>query len=249
MRTLILIFTLPLLLLITSCVTEPKVNLNTPEGLFKLGEFYQKQERYEEAINQFKTLSNKHPYSKLSIESELRIADCHYKKEDFLEAYNAYKIFKELHPKHPAMDYVTYHAAESLRQELPSTVDRDLSSATQAINYYEELTVAYPQSQYTKDAKEKRFKLIQMLADKELYIADFYFKQKKFTGSLTRYELFLQSFPQNQRVPYALFQAAYSAKKLDIPDKVVQHIQRLVKEYPTTSEAARAKKEFASAAR
>jgi outer membrane protein assembly factor BamD len=235
-------------LFLVSCVTEPKVNLNTPEGLFKLGDFYQKQERYEEAINQYKTLSNKHPYSKLSIEAELRVADCHFKKEDFLEAYSAYKTFKELHPKHPMMDYVTYYAAESLREELPSTVDRDLTSASQAINYYEEITALYPTSKFAADSKEKRFKLIQMLADKELYIADFYFKQEKYLGALTRYELFLQSFPLNQKVPYGLLRAALSAKYAKLPERAAAHVQKLISEHPQSSEASTAKKEFSGVA-
>lgn len=238
-----------LLCAIAACVTEPKVNLNTPEGLFKLGDFYQKQERYEEAINQYKTLSNKHPYSKLAIEAELRVADCHYKKEDYIEAYSAFKTFKELHPKHPMMDYVTYHAAESLREDLPTTVDRDLTSASQAINYYEELLAVYPQSKYAADAKEKRFKLIQMLADKELYIADFYFKQKKYLGALTRYELFLQSFPQNKRVPYGLLRAAQSALLAKLPDRLSTHLRRLTAEHPSSPEAITAKKEFPNVAR
>ena len=225
-------------------MTEPKVDLNTAEGLFKLGDFYQKQERYEEAITQFKTLSNKHPYNKLAIEAELRVSDCYYKKEDFVEAYNAYKTFKELHPKHAKMDYVTYFAAEALREELPSTVDRDLSSASQAINYYDEILAVYPDSTYAPQAKEKRAKLVQMLADKELYIADFYFKQGKYLGALTRYELFLQSFPQNKRVPYALLRAALSAKQVEKPDRVTLHCQRLVSEFPKSSEATTAKKEF-----
>jgi outer membrane protein assembly factor BamD len=231
------------------CVTEPKVNLNTPEGLFKLGEFYQKQERYEEAITQYKTLANKHPYSKLAVEAELRVADCQFKQEDFVEAYAAYKTFKELHPKHPLMDYVTFRAAESLREDLPSTVDRDLTTASQAINYYDEILALYPSSKYAADAKERRFQLIQMLADKELYIADFYFKQEKYMGALSRYELFLQSFPQNKRVPYALLRASLAAKKANLPDRIMLHSQRLISEFPKSTEAATAKKEFPGVAR
>lgn len=234
---------------ITACVSEPKVNSNTPEGLLKLGNFYKKQERYEEAINQYKAITSKHPYSKLATEAELLIADCQYKKEDFIEAFNAYKTFKELHPKHPRIDYVAYHAAESLREQLPSTVDRDLTQATLAINFYEEIVTVYPQSQYAADAKEKRFKLIQMLADKELYIADFYYQQKKYVGALTRYEIFLQTFPQNSRVPYALLAAARSARDAGTPDKARAHVSRLVQEFPATEETRNARKEFPNVAR
>lgn len=229
---------------LVGCVTEPKVDPNTPEGLYKLAEFYRKQDRFDEAITQYKTLTNKHPYSKLAIESELKVGDCHFEKEEFAESFAAYKSFKELHPKHPAMDYVIFRAAESLREQLPSTVDRDLSQATTAISLYEELTISYPQSKYAKESGEKKLKLIQMLADKEIYIADFYFKQDKYISALTRYEMFLHTFPQNQKTPYVLLRAAYAARKAGVEDKIKLHAGRLISEFPATSEAKSAREEF-----
>lgn len=231
-------------LLNVGCVTEPKVNMNSAEGLFTLGEFYEKQDRYEEAINQYKALSNKFPYSKLSADAELHVADCYYKKEEFPEAFNSYKTFKELHPRHNRSDYVTYRAAESLREQLPSSVDRDLTSANQAISYYEEILNHYPQSQFATESKDKRFKLIQMLADKEIYVADFYFQQKKFMSALTRYEQFLQAYPQNQKVPHALYNAAYSAQQVDVADKVQLYKTQLIKNFPSSQEAQNAKRGF-----
>lgn len=231
-------------LLSTGCVTEPKVDLNTPEGIYKLAEFYRKQERYEEAITQYKALSNKHPYSKLAVEAELKVADCHYEKQEYAESFASYKSFKELHPKYPTTDYVIFRAAESLREQLPVTVDRDLSQATTAIGLYEELTVSYPQSKYAKESNEKKLKLIQMLADKEIYIADFYYQQGKYISALTRYETFLTTFPQNQKTPYVLLQAAYAARKVEVPDKIALHAGRLMSEFPSTPEAKDAKKDF-----
>ncbi len=239
-----LLFSFLILLFLVSCVSEPKVNMNTPEGIYKLAEFYRKQDRFEEAIAQYKSLSNKHPYSKLAIDAELRVADCHYDKEEFAEAFASYKSFKELHPRHPSVDYVVYRAAESLREQLPSTVDRDLSQATTAISLYDELLVNYPRSTHFNESKEKKLKLIQMLADKEIYVADFYFQQKKYISALTRYEMFLNTFPQNIKTPYVLLSAAQSAKKADVPDKVKVHAERLVSEFPSTDEAKTARKEF-----
>lgn len=243
MKQLLVLFAF-LTLFTVGCVTEPKIDPNTPEGLYKLAEFYRKQDRFEEAITQYKTVTNKHPYSKLAVEAELKVADCHYEKQEFAEAFASYKSFKELHPRHPNMDYVVYRAAESLREQLPSSVDRDLSQATTAISLYEELGITYPQSKYAKESGEKKLKLIQMLADKEIYIADFYYKQGKYISALTRYEMFLTTFPQNKQTPYALLRAAYSARKADVPDKIKLHAGRLMSEFPATSEAKTAREEF-----
>ncbi len=227
------------------CVTEPTVDMNTPEGIYKLAEFYRKQDRFEEAITQYKALSNKHPYSKLAVDAELKVGDCHYEKQEYAEAFSAYKAFKELHPKHRSIDYATYRAAESLREQLPTSVDRDLSQATTAIGLYEELSVNYPQSKYAKESNDKKLKLIQMLADKEIYIADFYFKQGKFTSALNRYEMFLTTFPQNIKTPYVLLRAAQSARKAsNAEDKIKLHASRLKSEFPNSPEAQDAKKDF-----
>jgi outer membrane protein assembly factor BamD len=242
-----LILTLLLALSLSGCVSEPKVNLNTPEGLYQMGEFYEKQERFEEAIQNFKALSNKFPYSKLATEAELAVAGVYYKKEEYIEAAAAYKTFKELHPRHPRIDFVTFSAAESIRQQLPSTVDRDLAQAPQAIAYYEEVIALYPNSPYVKEAKEKRLKLIQMLADKEIYIADFYYKQEKYISALSRSEQFLINFPQNSRVPHVLLRAARSADKAAVPDKIRQYVGQLVSTYPNSKEAQQAKSEFPNA--
>jgi outer membrane protein assembly factor BamD len=241
----LLIFTLA----VSACVSEPKVNLNTPEGLYQMGEFYEKQDRFDESIQNFKTLSNKFPYSKLATEAELAVAGVYFKKDEFIEAAAAYKTFKELHPKHAKIDFVTYSAAESIRQQLPSTVDKDLSQAPQAIAYYEEVLTLYPTSTYVKESKEKRLKLIQMLADKEIYIADFYYQQEKYISSLSRSEQFLVNFPQNERVPYILLRAAKAAEKAAVPDKIRQYVNQLVSTYPDSKEAKQARREFPNAAR
>lgn len=236
-------------LFISACVSEPNVDPNSAEGMFKLGKFYEEQERFEEAVQQYKALSNKFPYSKLATEAELHVADSYYKKDEFIEAAAAYKTFKELHPKHPQIDYVTYKAAESLREQLPSTVDRDLGVASQGIALYEELITLYPNSKYAPEAKEKRLKLNQMLADKEIYIADFYYKQEKYLSAITRYDLFLQSFSQNKRVPYVLLRAARSSEKIKEPEKLRQYVSQLISSFPQTDEAKQAKREFPNAAR
>lgn len=235
--------------LLVACVSEPDVDPNTPDGLLKLGEFYEQNDRYDEAVAQYKSISNKFPYSKLAAEAELKTADCYFKKDEYVEAAAAYRTFKELHPKHPKIDYATYSAAESIREQLPSTVDKDLAQAPQAIAYYNEIVTLYPTSPHAADSKEKRLKLIQMLADKELYIADFYYKQEKYTASLSRYSLFVQDYSQNQRVPYALYWAAKSAEKAGAKERIREFVSPLVSNYPNSPEAKDAKQEFPHAVR
>jgi outer membrane protein assembly factor BamD len=134
----------------TGCSSFNEIDTSTPEGSYKLAQKYDKDERYEEAIVEYTSLKNKHPYSKLATEAELRIADIHFKREEFIEAQNSYQVFKEMHPSHPQIDYVTYRLGLSFFNQLPGTIDRDLSVADRAILYFDEV-VHWPRKSTTSE--------------------------------------------------------------------------------------------------
>src|SRR5438132_955753 len=121
------------------CSSVQVADPNSAEGMFKIAEELEKDERFEESITKFNELRNKHPYSRYSTEAELRVADIHYKKEAFIESATAYQLFKDFHPKHPRSDYVTYKLAMSYFNQLPSTIDRDLGPAHKAIQFFSEV--------------------------------------------------------------------------------------------------------------
>ncbi|MBX9768849.1 MAG: outer membrane protein assembly factor BamD, partial [Bdellovibrionales bacterium] len=208
-----------IIILLAACSNYQIKDQGTPEGLFEYAEQLEKDDRYEEAIQKFQEVKNKHPYSKLATAAELRVADIYYKRETFIEAQAAYQIFKELHPRHPSADYVTFRLGMSYFMQLPSTIDRDLGQAHKAILYFEELARAYPQSQHVEEAAKKRGEARRMLADKELYIADFYLKREHFQSALPRYEKVLTLYPTEGVEPKALVGAGVAAARAGDLDK------------------------------
>jgi outer membrane protein assembly factor BamD len=219
---------------------------NTAEGAFALGEKFQKDERYEDAITQFNAVKNKHPYSKLATEAELHIADIHYDREDFIEAQNGYQSFKELHPTHPRIDYVTFRLGMSFFMQLPSTIDRDLQLATRAILYFDEVMTSYPGSQHAGDAKEYKDKAVTMLAQKENYIAHFYFIRDFYGSALERYEGLIKTYPGQSLIPEALYGAAISAFETKEFTKAKEYYDELIGQHPETSEANKARSKIGS---
>src|SRR5258708_1670449 len=99
-----LILLIGIFALLAGCSSTPEFDTSTPEGAYKLAEKYEKDERFEEAITQYTQVKNKHPYSKLATEAELRIAEIHFKREEYVESQNSYQVFKEMHPSHPQID-------------------------------------------------------------------------------------------------------------------------------------------------
>ncbi|MCB0363121.1 MAG: outer membrane protein assembly factor BamD [Bdellovibrionales bacterium] len=226
------------------CSTADKINADTPEGAFAIGNKFEKDERYEEAISQYNDVSNKFPYSSLALEAKLRIADIYFKRESYIEAQTSYEIFKEFHPRHPRIDYVTFQLALSYFHQLPDSIDRDLSIANKAIVYFDEVADSYSGSEFSQKAKEYKEKCLKMLADKELYIADFYFIRDQYLSSLGRFEDLLEKYPNLGYEPRALYGAAVSAHHLKDREKYNRYFNLLVAEYPDSTETKKIKTEL-----
>lgn len=229
---------------ITGCSSTDEIDTSTVEGMYKLGEKYEKDERYEEAISQFTTLKNKHPYSKLATEAELKIADIYFKREDYVEAQNEYQTFKEMHPSHVRIDYVTYQLGLSFFNQLPATSDRDLSVAERAILYLDEVMQSYPKSTHVKDAGEYKKKTLKMLAEKEEYIGNFYFIREKWESALGRYEGLLAKYPGMGFDAKALYAAAVSAHKMKDVAKTKTYYNKLMTQHKDSPEAEKARAEI-----
>lgn len=228
-------------LALSGCSTTEK-NSNTPEGAFAIAEEYDKNERFEEAIRRYNEVKNKFPYSNYATRSELAIADVYFKQESYPEAQVSYQMFKELHPTAPQSDYVQFRIGLSFFHQLPTSIDRDLTMANDAIYNFSELIKKYPNSVHAEEAKEKRTAVIKMLAEKEEYIANFYFIRKIWGSALLRYENVYNNFRGFGFDALALSRASISAKKLGDESKFKKYYDILAQEFPDSKELATATK-------
>ncbi len=231
--------------LLSGCASTEKVDPSTPEGAFKIAEQYEKDDRYEEAIQKFQDVKNKHPYSRFAVLSELRIADINFKRESYVEAQGAYQLFKEFHPKHPQSDYVTYRLALSYFNQLPSSIDRDLSVADKSILYFDETINSYPNSEYVADARSKKDEALHMLAEKEMYVARFYVRKKSCDSAIKRFEAVIKNYANVGFDAEALYGAAKCSFELGNKDKAQVHLGSLYSRFPSSDQAKKARNEFA----
>ena len=229
-------------MLVSACSSIEK-NSNTPEGAFEIAQEFEKGERFEEALRRYNDIKNKFPYSSYATKSELAIADVYYLQESYAEAQVAYQMFKDLHPTHPQIDYVQFRIGMSFYKQLPSTIDRDLTLANDAILNLSELIKKFPNSEYVKEAKENRTAAIKMLAEKEEYIADFYFKRKIYDSALGRYEGLYKNYGGLGFEAKALARASICAQKLGDDSKMKKYKGILEEKYPNSPETEAALKE------
>ncbi|MCB0411960.1 MAG: outer membrane protein assembly factor BamD, partial [Bdellovibrionales bacterium] len=156
----------------------------------------------------------------------------------------AYEVFKEMHPRHPKSDYVTYQLGLSLFNQLPSTIDRDLTLAERSILYFQEVIRSYPDSQHTNEAKGYLQKAQEMLADKVYYIGNFYFKRGLYGSALSRYESLVKEFPDSKLTAKTLALATRSALAVHDREKAVAFYQSLESNYSDSTEFKKLKNDI-----
>jgi outer membrane protein assembly factor BamD len=228
-------FTISGSLFLSGCGSDEK-KADTAESSYELAQQYDKDERYEESIRRYQEIKNKYPYSKYAVLSELAIADANFKQESYPEAQVAYQNFKDLHPKHPQIDYVTFRLALSYYNQLPPTSDRDLSLASNTILNFDEVLHQYPNSEYVKEAQEKKLAVLKLLAEKEIYIADFYFKKGQWDSARLRYEGEIKKYPGQEFEARALSRAVICAARASEMDRAHELLARLRSQFPGSSE-------------
>lgn len=226
------------LLVTTGCSVVSIDNDSPPEEQYAEGERLLSKDRYLEAVERFRILKSRYPYSKYAALATLKIGDAHYQEEAFLESASAYKIFRELYPRHEMAPYALFRIGESYRQLLPGTNDRDLEPAQDAIYSYSQLLKEFPGSQYENDAKARIGELRAQLAAKEEYVGDYYFKRQQYSAAASRYDYLLDNFPDVPKKEDNLYRLAYSWERLGEYQKADSALARLDDEFPAGKDSA-----------
>lgn len=167
--------------------SSAEVNENDPSSLAKDAENDIESNRYILALEKLQKVKNQHPYSTQAIEAQLRIADVYFMQENFAEAAATYEAFKDLHPKHPRLSYAAFRVGLSFYSDLPSNHARDLASASKAAEAFKDYIDRFSAAEFTVEAKTKLAEVRRILAGKEMYIANFYFKREMWEAAKNRY--------------------------------------------------------------
>lgn len=197
---------------------------------------------YDQAVEQFERLRNTYPFSRFAVEAELKIADALFAKGEFAEAADAYRTFTRLHPKHEKIDYATFRVGLGLFKDAPKSVDRDQSSTKLALREFKSFLARYPTSEYADKATEYVQKGRARLAEKELYVGRYYFKDKSYAASIPRFQEVVDRYPETDAAETALFLLGKS-KFLDGDEQgAVETLHEFLDRYPEAEDAPEARR-------
>ena len=211
-----------------------EVNPDDPDSVYAEAERLYKDEQYLLAIEKFRDIKNRFPYSPRALDSELRIADAYFNQESYLEAESAYEIFRELHPSYPKSDYVQFQIGMSYFNLIPENSARDLSAAYRAIDAFNLLKTRFPDSKYVEQSDVKIAEARKKLAEHESYVADFYFNRRHYLSASYRYAALLKDYSKAGYDEEALYRLGQCYYNIRLYDDAKSTLDKLVREYPQT---------------
>ena len=180
---------------LSGCSGKP-IDENDPAALYKEAQEEINSDHYQLAIDKLRIIKNKFPYSKYSTDAQLKIADVYFLQESFTEAALAYESFRDLHPRHEKVGYAMFRVGKSYFNDAPGNVARDMTPATKSLDAYNDFIKKFPTAPESDEARKDIASLRKTLAQKELYIANFYFKRDFYLSAKNRYTKLLELFPE-----------------------------------------------------
>jgi outer membrane protein assembly factor BamD len=200
------------------------------EELYQLGEKELARSRYEDARARFKDIVARHPDSSYAPRARFLIGEAYYREGEFDKAAKEFEAFLAFYPRHQIADLVQYRLAMSYYDQL-KPVEQDQGLTVNALEQFKKLVKEYPESRYAPDALAKIDICRGRLAQKELFIANYYFTLGNPGAARQRLEGILKKYPRALVIPEALFLLAEVNFKEGRTDEAVQLLRRLATEY------------------
>ncbi len=216
-----------------------------PSEMLKEADQLISNEKYEEARAILEDISVKDASRKYATIARLRIADTFFEDEAYEEAGVEYGSFLNLNARHRYASYAQFKLAMCYFKRIKS-VDVSYSWAKQALHEFEKLQQNYPRNPYLDTVDERVKACKRILADFELYVGRFYFKKGSFNAAVQRMNNILQSYPDSDREPDALYYMGISYKNLGEQDKAAAALHSLIEKYPAMKISGKAKEVLAS---
>ncbi len=230
-----------LLLLVGGCgwFRSAPTPIAPPEELYQAGDNEMARKRWEDARVQFKKLVERHPNSSLAPRARFLIGRAYYLEGEFDKATAEFRTFMAFYPEHQIADLVQYYLALSYYDQI-KPIEQDQSITVKALEEFKKLVKSYPESRYATNALGKIDLCRGLLAQKEVWIATYYFNQGSLPAARQRLEGVLRDYQRSLVMPEALWLLSEISLREGKKPEADQLLRRLEAEYGYTDFGRRA---------
>ncbi len=156
------------------------------------------------AAKKFNEVELLYPQSVWAPRSTLMAAYAYYSQLYFTDAIYELERFLDKYKNHPNTDYA-YYLMAICHYNLIVDEKKDLGEIIKAKNYFNILINEFPNTDFAEDAKFKLELIEEILASKELYLANYYLDREKWIPAMNRYKKIVNEYDTTIFVEEALY--------------------------------------------
>ena len=170
------------------------------------------------AAKKFNEVELLYPQSVWAPRSTLMAAYSYYSQLYYNDAIFELERFLDKYKNHPDTDYAYYllgicHYNQIIDEK------KDLGEIIKAKDYFTLLTNRYPNTDFSEDAKFKLELIEEILASKELYLANYYLDREKWIPAMNRYKKIVNKYDTTIFVEEALYRLVELNYKLGLENE------------------------------
>ena len=222
---------------------DPELANLTKEQVFEAAETLYSQKKWVKARSWFGHVYENYPNDPLGRRALLRVADTYFGQGDpvnLVEAQYKYRDFVNRYPASDQADYAMLQVAKVASKQMERP-DRDQTKTKEAIQKYQEMIAAYPNSPLRPEAERLRQEAVDRLARHDHLVAQFYLRRGNANAALGRLNYLVDSYPNYAFRGEVFYDLGRALEDLGRQGEARLYYERVVAEYPESDWADEAK--------
>lgn len=225
-------------------VVDPQLLRMTKEQVWDKAEDQFAKRNWARARTYFTYVYETFPNDVLGRRALLRIADAFYEQGDpvnLVEAQYKYRDFINRYPTSDQAAYATLQIAMCSYKQMEKP-DRDQQKTREALEKFDDMLRAYPNSPLKAEAETKRQEVLDRLARHEHIIARFYMKRGSWFAATQRLNYLIDQYPAFVSRDAVFFDLGTALARLGRNGEARLYFERVITEYPQSEYAEQARR-------
>ncbi len=216
---------------------QPKIKeepIIPPQTLYEEALTNMDRQRFATAITSLEKLERQHPYSEYAEKAKLMIVYASFRLGKYDEAVLAADRYLAIYPNSKETAYVLYLKGSSYFNQIKD-ITRDQQLSRDAIDTFQQLTRNFPDSQYSKDAREKMIVAADQLAGKEMSVGRYYLGNGQYTAAINRFRVVVERYQTSTHIEEALYRLTEANLSLGLINEAQTAAAVLGHNYPSST--------------
>ena len=174
------------------------------------------------AVKKFNEVELLYPQSIWAPRSTLMAAYAYYSQLYFNDSINELERFLDKYKNHPNTDYAYYLLAVCHYNQIVDE-KKDLGEIVKSKEYFNLILEEFPNTDFAEDAMFKLELIQEILASKELYLANYYLDREKWIPAINRYKKIVDQYDTTIFIEEALYRLVEINYKLGLVEEAKKY--------------------------